>query len=127
MTKCLFPGCSRHPTQNGFCVNHKGYSNSTEVKVPKGINKRSEKMVQEMKDYKPAMIQYLKTHTSCMIKFDGCTKVATCVHHAAGRIGEKLHDQNDWLASCQNCNLQVEINDAEAREKGFKKSRLNKV
>lgn len=127
MSECLFPGCSRHPMTNGFCIGHKAYSNSSEVKVPKSIPKRSEKMKDEMAIYKPAMIQFLKTHTTCQIGMDGCTKVATCVHHAAGRIGEKLHDQSDWLASCRNCNLAVEILDAEAREKGFKKSRLSKA
>lgn len=84
-------------------------------------------MKEEMKKYKPEMINFLKTHAKCEIGMDGCTKVATCVHHSAGRTGEKLHDQKDWIASCSNCNLAVEIKDAEAREKGFKKSRLNKI
>lgn len=94
-----------------------------EVKPVKSIPKRSKKMEEEMKLYRPEMMKYLKANPVCKLDMQGCAKVATCVHHTRGREGEQLHNQKDWLPSCVNCNLQVEIKDLEARQKGVKKSK----
>ena len=93
----------------------------------KPIAKRGKKLQAEMRKYKPQMIAFLAKEENqvCQIQMEGCTGQATCVHHAAGRTGGKLHDQTDWIASCAKCNLMVEIDDLEARGKGFKKSRLS--
>lgn len=98
-------------------------------KVPQPIAKRSVKLVELFKGYKKQVIAFLAKpeNKKCKIVMEGCTVIATCVHHVSGRTGEKLTDEKDWLASCQSCNLWVEENDAEAREKGFKKTRLGKV
>ncbi len=58
----------------------------------------------------------------------GCKGTATVVHHKAGRLGHKLHDQDDWLATCTSCNLQCEINDLEARSKrALKKKQISSL
>jgi len=84
-------------------------------------------MKDELKKYTPAAKAFLKKHKLCEIKMKGCTVEATVVHHVRGRLGARLHDQEDWVASCANCNLMVEVKDLEAREKGFKKSRFKEI
>lgn len=95
-------------------------------KKKKPIAPRSKKLQANMRKYIPEMKAFLAKpeNEMCQIKMEGCTGKAVCVHHPAGRLGEKLRDQSEWVASCGSCNLQVEIKDLEAREKGFKKSRL---
>jgi len=92
------------------------------------IPKRSKSLAAEMRKYIPEMKAFLAKpgNEFCKIRMGGCTNKAVCIHHPAGRIGSKLRDQSEWVPSCGSCNLQVEIKDLEAREKGFKKSRLKK-
>lgn len=103
-----------------------GLSTPKEKEKPTPIAKRSSKMKGEIKKLIPAVKEFLAKpeNQECKIKFPGCKVKAVCVHHSAGRIGHKLHDQNDWVSSCAPCNLQVEIDDMKAREKGFKKSKF---
>jgi hypothetical protein len=98
-------------------------------KEEKGINKRSEKLKELFKGYLKLVKIFLARpeNVTCKIDMPGCTKLATCVHHVSGRTGTKLKDEKDWMASCESCNLWVEVNDGKARELGFKKSRLGKV
>lgn len=106
-----------------------GLSPRSAKKIPQDIKGKSEKMRIELKKYIPAAKEFLARpeNKECKIKMPGCSGLAVCVHHSAGRIGIKLHDQADWVPSCANCNLRVEIKDLEARSKGFKKSRLNQI
>lgn len=90
---------------------------------PKG---RSEKMRGIMEAIKPLYEDFLEEHPICEIRGPQCTGQATCIHHVAGRSIKKVLDKKTWKASCSNCNLHVEIKDAEAREKGHKTSRLSK-
>lgn len=95
----------------------------------KGMVRRGEKLKEEYKGYKKQLKVFLAKEENqiCQIKAKGCTGQATTVHHTAGRTGTQLKNEADWLACCTHCNLSVEINDAEAREKGFKKTRLGKI
>ncbi len=92
----------------------------------KPIAPRSEKMKIKMIEYKPKVKAFLllPENKKCAIKMKGCTGKAVCVHHTAGRTGDKLLDELDWVASCLNCNLAVELNDKDARDSGMKKTRL---
>jgi len=124
--KCDFPGCKSHPQKNGYCIGHRIYSNTpVEKEKPKPIAKRSEKMKEAVKGLKKDYALYLSQPENkyCQLKMEGCTKVATVVHHTEGREGDNLTDQSKWKASCVWCNLMAEIKDAEAREKGVKKSK----
>lgn len=63
----------------------------------------------------------------CGIKSKDCTGQAQGIHHPAGKgTIELLMDENNWIPACNACNLWCESHHAEAIEKGFKKSRLNK-
>lgn len=98
-------------------------------KEDKAPAKRSDKLTELFKGYIKLVKIFLARpeNVVCAIGMEGCTKLATCVHHVSGRTGTKLKDEKDWMASCESCNLWVEVNDGEARKRGFKKSRLGKV
>lgn len=91
--------------------------------------KRSDSLQDKMKDYKKQVKVYLSRpeNLRCKIQAPGCKVISTCVHHTAGRTGKQLTNEEDWMPSCTPCNSWVESNDREAREKGFKKTRLGKV
>jgi hypothetical protein len=91
------------------------------------IATRGEKLKELFKGYIKQVKAFLLRRPLCEIKAPGCKVQATCVHHTAGRTGEQLKNEEDWLPACAFCNLWAEINDAEARQKGFKKSKLGKV
>ena len=94
--------------------------------VRQPINRESVKMKATKKDLKKEYPKFLKSHPFCELKISPeCTKIATVIHHVRGRIGEQVHRQEDWMASCPACNSHVENKDAEAREKGLKKSKFN--
>lgn len=93
------------------------------------IKKRGEKLKELFKGYKKLVKIFLSRPENfrCQIQSPVCQGLATCVHHVAGRTGEKLKDQKDWMPACDHCNDYVEQQDSWAREKGFKKTRLGKV
>lgn len=126
---CLFPTCSRHPESNGYCIFHKIYSNSAEVKMPKEPKKVSDTRKEANKELKKLYIAYLSKPENkyCKVQLNGCTNVANVVHHVRGRIGEQVFNQADWLACCPSCNIVLESQDSLAREKGVKKSKFNKA
>lgn len=128
MPDCLFPTCSRNADGNGYCIFHKIYSNSAEVKVPKEIAKKSDNQKEIDKELKKLYPIYLSRpeNKACKIKMEGCTKKATVVHHTRGRIGDQVFEQKDWLPSCPSCNIVLETRHAESVEKGFKKPRHQK-
>lgn len=76
-------------------------------------------------EYQKKSKAFLALNQFCQINAPGCTGRAQGIHHKAGRVGDKLMDQKFWMAACNSCNLWVEVNDKEAREKGFKVSRLS--
>lgn len=126
---CLFPTCQRHPEKNGYCIGHRIYAGTTfEKEKPASIAKRSEKMKENIKDLKKiyAELLSLPENKYCQLQLPGCTKIATVVHHTKGREGKQLKNQDDMMVSCSNCNITAEQNDAEAREKGIKKSKHDK-
>jgi len=90
---------------------------------PKG---RSEKMRGVISALRPLYDAFMKDKEECEIKSPVCTGRAECVHHVEGRGIKVILDQSKWKASCGACNGYVEVKDAEAKEKGHKKSRLAK-
>lgn len=92
-------------------------------KKPDPPAKRSEKMKQEMKEYKPLVKEYLARpeNQNCKANLKGCTGKATVVHHKRGR-GINLKVEKHWLPTCSFCNIEIERLDSVAREKGLKES-----
>lgn len=92
-------------------------------KATKPIKGRSEKMRGIIAALKPLYEAFLKDKAACEIGSPVCNGQPECVHHEEGRGVKVILDQTKWKASCTPCNGWVENNDAEAREKGHKKSR----
>jgi hypothetical protein len=92
-------------------------------KATKPIKGRSEKMRGIIAALRPLYDAFLKDKEECAIKSPVCTGRAECVHHEEGRGIKVVLDQSKWKECCRACNGWVESKDAEAREKGHKKSR----
>lgn len=92
---------------------------------PDPIGKRSDKMKEEMKLYKPHVKEYLARpdNQECKANMKGCTGKATVVHHKRGR-GINLRIEKHWLPTCSFCNIEIERLDSVAREKGLKESKF---
>jgi hypothetical protein len=84
---------------------------------------RSEKMRGIIAALRPLYDAFMKDKEECEIKSPVCTGRPECVHHTEGRGIKVILDQSKWKAACCACNGYVEMKDAEAREKGHKKSR----
>lgn len=124
--KCLFPGCCRYGEKNGYCVGHRIYANGVEVKVPKEVNKVSDKRKKDNEMLKTMYPAFLAKHKKCQIASPVCTGKATVVHHSEGRSQDKLLNVKTWMASCPACNSWVEQNHFQAEQMGVKISRHKK-
>ena len=115
---CKVDGCRNY---GQYCRIHK-----SETFAPIApVKKVSDKMKEDLKVYRKEARKFITTHNKCKMHMKGCEIEARCVHHSKGRLGDLLLDKRYWIPSCYSCNLQVEIKDAEAREKGLKLSRLS--
>jgi hypothetical protein len=91
------------------------------------ISPRSKKRAKQERAYLILNKVYLENHPGCVAKIPGiCTGKATEVHHASGRIEEKLNNIKDFRAVCHACHCWIELHPIEAKELGLSKSRLNK-
>jgi len=103
-------------------------SKTYRIKKPKNYRmpKVAEKRKIQNKEYSEKRIPFLAEGGGlCELQVPGvCTRVATDVHHPAGRTGNKLLDFKGCMRSCNPCNIWVEANDAEAWKMGLKKTRL---
>jgi len=134
--RCRFPLCKSWATDNGLCTSHGKYFNTDDFKgvakaapSSKPVNKQrkpvkkvSDKMKQALADLKKLVKRKLAEQPECELKMEGCTGKATTAHHSKGRIGKQLLNYKNLMSSCANCNRVCEEKDAEAREKGIKKS-----
>lgn len=96
------------------------------VKKPVKIQQYSKKRQKANREYAEKSRPVWKGKP-CAIKAKGCTGLAQGIHHIEGKSSiELLLDESKWMVCCHHCNQFVESNDAWAREKGFKISRLKK-
>jgi hypothetical protein len=134
--KCSWPTCTSYAMDNGLCTSHnkyygpedlKGVSKPTQPAKPvkkarKPIKKQSDKMKLAMKELAKLVKKKLAEQPECELKMQGCEGRAVTCHHSKGRVGKQLLNYKNLMASCSHCNLIAEEKDAEAREKGIKKS-----
>lgn len=84
------------------------------------IKQVSEKREQLYKKYKPLRSAFLKANPLCQLRLLNCTGKSQYIHHKKGKSSEELYlDEKFWMASCSNCNLDVESYPL-AYEKGLK-------
>jgi hypothetical protein len=95
----------------------------TVIKQP--ISRVSDKRAKQERAYTVLNKVYLENNPTCVGKIPGiCTIKATEVHHASGRVEEKLNDIRDFRALCHACHVWVELHPIEAKELNLSKSRL---
>lgn len=116
-TLCQVPGCRN---EGKYCRIHRA-----ETFAPIApVKKVGDKLKEDLKIYRKEARKFVTVNPKCKMNMPGCEIEARCVHHSKGRIGELLLEKKYWIPSCYHCNLQVEINDAEARGKGLKLSKF---
>lgn len=95
--------------------------------IPKVTKKQAKRNTQYLKQRGP----YLLENSECVIRAEGCTYVATQVHHPEGRMllkngHDRLLDQDEWIGCCANCHNKAEIAVEWAKQNNFSLDRLNK-
>ena len=80
---------------------------------PKPVKQKKKNKTQ---DYKEVRTKYLKEHPTCEVCLDND---ATQVHHADGRLGDRLTDPLYFFAVCHDCHGEIHANPKWAYEKGF--------
>ena len=93
------------------------------IDKPKKIAPISKKMKVQLDDYSKLRLAFFVIHAICKAKLQGCSGVATDIHHKAGR-GENLLKINTWLPVCRSCHSYIETHPDEAKELGLSESRL---
>lgn len=89
----------------------------------KRIKPRSDKRVEQEKEYLIVRAEYLRNYAKCEV----CEVAeSTETHHICGRIGKRLTDKDFFLAVCRSCHQKIELNPDWARQKGYILNRFNK-
>jgi hypothetical protein len=85
----------------------------TDYKIPQVSSKRKKKD----QEYLKLRERYLNENPLCMVKVNGCSHMATDIHHTyAGSNREAFYlVQSTWRAVCRNCHDWIHANPAEAR------------
>ena len=71
----------------------------------KPIKKVSDRHKETLKEYKVIREEFLKNNPNCQLRLQGCTFVATDIHHTfSGKDKQKYFlDIKTWKALCRNC------------------------
>lgn len=88
------------------------------------IKRRSKKRAAQNRKYLKLRAKFLEENELCQAGLEGCTIMATTIHHRRGRIQDRLTDVKDFLGCCFSCHELIEHSPEMAKEKGFSKSRL---
>jgi hypothetical protein len=123
---CDFPLCKFNSDPGSdFCLHHrKHFGSPRPSKEQKKIAARSDKRVKDQKEYVKIVKSMLAENPNCEIKMEGCTGLATGLHHLRKRGPKNFLDRNNLKRSCDSCNLWVELNSKTALSKGFTISRF---
>lgn len=77
-------------------------------------SKMSQKRAAEMSEYIPLRAEFLKENPTCAVKFEGCTRQSTDVHHRSMSADDFLI-VDTWLAVCRTCHDKLEALPADVR------------
>lgn len=89
------------------------------------INKVSTQQEKINRVYSVICSQFKKSNPVCMIKIKCHGAPTEDVHHPDGRIGGRMLDDSQFIATCRACHIWVEEHPKEAKKLGFSKSRLS--
>lgn len=91
------------------------------------IPKVSAKRKLENEEYFAKREIFLLEHPKCECGRPGCNRMATEVHHSAGRVGKNFLDVSTWKAMSRLCHRWAELNPDAAKAAGVSASRLSKT
>lgn len=114
MNKCKHPCCSN----DGPC-RRKEKENRR-----KAIRKVSKKQGKRNREYSKERKKVLSEGDLCEARLEGCTGLATDLHHPAGKIGDRFTDVKKCKKVCRNCHDKIERAPVMAKELGLSESRL---
>lgn len=77
------------------------------------ISKRRKK---EVAEYSELRMEYLKPWTTCEVCKE---KIATQIHHKAGRRGKQLNNTQDFLKVCMDCHIRIHAQPLWAKKHGY--------
>lgn len=93
------------------------------IKVVKPVQIYSAKRAKQQIEYVAIVEEMLKENPYCDIKEEGCTKLATGLHHMKKRSPDTITDRNFLKRACDNCNSWCELFPLEAIAKGHSVSK----
>lgn len=80
------------------------------------LRRVSAKRSREMREYSALRVEFLAAHPKCQM----CgTRIATDIHHKAGRTGTNYLDTATWAALCRRDHEWVHLNPRLARAQGW--------
>ena len=133
--KCQSEGCTRNVFSNHYCQMHQNQRTDSKylnrlalqkhiTKSQKRIKPFSDKHLEKLAEYKRRRNIFLIDNPICVANVEGCTKEATQIHHALGRIGDLLTDVKHFKAVCHNCHVIIENEPMRAKELGLSGTRF---
>jgi len=93
------------------------------VAPSKPINKVSTKKQSEDKVYTKLRRDYLLQHPFCQAALPECSKIATDIHHKAGR-GKYYLITTTWIGLCRSCHQWAEEHPEDAKQIGVSETRV---
>lgn len=123
MKQCNHEECTNPVFSKGRCRWHME-KKPLSAKPKKRISPFSAKHLEKLGEYKQNRNAFLKGHPMCMAELNGCTREATEVHHALGRIGDLLTDVKHFKAVCHSCHVVIENEPEMAKELGLSGTRF---
>lgn len=125
MKICKTKGCVFPVFSKGFCRYHtpkKPIKKKNPVQLKRiKITHISDRHKETLSLYKKVRLDFLNKNKRCMLKLSTCTGAAVCVHHMKGKDSrEDYLDVKNFMASCINCNNEVERIGQKAYDLGLK-------
>jgi len=130
MKLCSIPECGRScEGSTDYCGTHNREQRKQSERIQKLQSKKqyvipkvSEKQAKKNSLYSKQRMEHLAKHPHCQLRLQGCTHIATQVHHTEGR-GENTNKIESFKSACDNCHtiLHDKLSAKEARELGLKK------
>ena len=114
---------SQKPIIGGKCTHHYWNSKRKPIKrSQKPISPRSQKRAKQERVYAKQRKEIMQERPQC--QFPGCGRLASEIHHPAGRISERLTESELFVMLCHDHHVYVEMNPTQAKSLGLSKNRL---
>ena len=91
-----------------------------EKKKPKRMRSKSVRRAKQEVIYAKVRVLHLQLFPQCVV----CGHAANQVHHACGRIGDRLIDRKHFKSVCEGCHVIIENNPEWAKKHGYSADRL---